>query len=205
MASRALQLADIVDVRAYEREREALRSEIIALKDTRRVAVGPVVSVVFENRDTIRFQVQELARAERALTDDAVSELLATYNALIPEPGHLSATLFVELTSREEMERWLPKLVGVEDSLRLEITQPGEGSASEVVRGETEATHAAQLTRAEVTAAVHFVYFDFTPEQVERFRTGNVALAVEHPAYPERTELPASTKASLLSDLDLDR
>ena len=100
------------------------------------------------------------------------------------------------------MQRWLPKLVGVEESLRLEIIQAEEGSAPAVIQGKTEATHAAQLTRAGVTAAVHFVYFEFAPEQVELFRTGNVVLAVEHPAYPERTELPAATKASLLRDLD---
>ena len=201
MATRALQLADIVDVRAYERQRDALRVDVIALKATRRVPVGPVLSVVFENRATIRFQVQEMARAERASTDEAILELLGTYNPLIPEPGHLSATLFIELTTRTEMEQWLSLLVGIEESLALEITPPGAGSPAATVRGHTEEAHAAQLTRSEVTAAVHFIHFDFTAEQVELFRRGRVVLAVDHPSYPERTELSDATHASLLADL----
>ncbi|MBW8079417.1 MAG: DUF3501 family protein [Gallionella sp.] len=201
MATRALQLADIVDVRAYERERDKLRGEVIALKAIRRVTVGPVVSMVFENRDTIRFQVQEMARAERASTDEAVLDLLGTYNPLIPEAGHLSATLFIELTNRAEMQHWLSLLVGIEESLQLQITLPGADLAVTTIKGHTEEGHAAQLTRSEVTAAVHFIHFDFTADQVELFRRGRVAVAVDHPSYLEHTELSEATRASLLGDL----
>jgi len=119
--SRELTLADISDLRAYEREREALRARIIELKRARRVPVGPVVTAVFENRETIRFQVQEMVRAERMLTDEAVQAELDTYNPLIPGPGQLSATLFVELTTKAELEEWLPKLVGVERAVELRV------------------------------------------------------------------------------------
>ena len=202
MTTRRLGLDDIADARAYERERDDFRARIIELKKTRRVPVGPVVTLVFENRDTIRFQIQEMARAERLFSDEAIQVELDTYNPLIPEPGELSASLYIELTSRAEMEHWLPRLVGIERSVRLEVTSPGSnGSGPEVIPCQVEESHAAQLTREAVTAAVHFVRFELSPAQVERFRDGRVALAVEHPEYHERTPLGEGTVSSLAGDL----
>ncbi len=101
--TRKLSLDDIADLRAYEREREQFRDRIIALKAHRRVPVGPIVTVMFENRDTMRFQIQEMARAERMLTDEAIRTELDVYNPLIPEPGQLVATLFIELTTKDQL------------------------------------------------------------------------------------------------------
>ncbi len=192
-----LTLDDIADLRAYEREREDFRARIIDLKRRRRVAVGPLITLVFENAETIRFQVQEMARAERMLSDDQIQTELDTYNALIPEPGRLSATLFVELTSRAELVEWLPKLVGVERSVELLI---GDADA-EVVRSEVDEEHAAALTREEVTASVHYVRFALTSAQVARFAREPVVLAVNHPNYAEGARLSDGTKATLLDDL----
>ena len=193
-AGRKLVLADIADTRAYEREREEFRARIIALKKVRRVAVGPVVSLVFENRDTIRFQVQEMARAERLLSDQAIQTELDTYNPLIPGPGQLSISLYIELTSRSEMEHWLPRLVGIERTVEIELSE-------ERVTCEVDEHHAALLTREAVTAAVHFVRFELSRAQIEAFRTGPVAVAITHPAYRERTVMEEATRASLLEDL----
>jgi hypothetical protein len=202
VTGRWLGLDDIADARAYEREREEFRARIIGLKKIRRVAIGPVVSLVFENRDTIRFQIQEMARAERLLSDEAIQVELDTYNPLIPGPGELSATMYIELTSRAEMERWLPRLVGIERAVRLEITGTGaNGSGPEVVDCQVDEAHAANLTREEVTAAVHFVRFELSAAQIESFGTGSVTLAIAHPQYEERTELSPETRASLLEDL----
>ena len=88
--TRSLTLDDIADLPTYEREREAFRDHVIALKRRRRVAVGPLVTLLFENRDTIRFQIQEMARVERLATDAAIESELDAYNPLIPEPGGLS-------------------------------------------------------------------------------------------------------------------
>src|SRR4051794_5557729 len=118
---RKLTLDDITDLRAYEREREAFRAHVIEVKRDRRVAVGPIVTLLFENRDTIRFQVQEMARAERIMSDEGILTELGIYNPLIPEPGQLVATLFVELTSKELLMEWLPKLVGIERSVVLRL------------------------------------------------------------------------------------
>jgi hypothetical protein len=190
-----LTLADIDDLRAYERTREETRERVIELKRRRRVAVGPLVTLVFENADTVRFQVQEMARAERMVSDAQIQAELDTYNPLIPGPGELSATLFIELTSKEDLVRWLPRLVGVERSVRLEL------DGGEVVEATVPPEHAAQLTREEVTASVHYLRFGLTPAQVERFAAGPVILAIDHPNYRHRAPLGKESRAALLEDL----
>ena len=189
-----LTLADIADLRAYERERDGFRAEIIALKKRRRVGVGPVVTFLFENRDTVRFQIQEMARAERMLTDEAIENELAAYNPLIPDPGSLSATMFIELTSPAEVRAWLPKLAGVERSVKLRI-----GAAT--VAAELEAGHASRLTRDDVTASVHYVRFVLSEAEVGAFAERPVSVAVEHPAYSYATQLRPETHRELLGDL----
>src|SRR3954469_8006788 len=139
-----LTMDDIVDLRAYEREREEFRSRIIELKKRRRIPVGPFVTLVFENRDTIRFQIQEMARAEKILSDEAIQTELDIYNPLIPERGSLAATLFIELTSKDDLMEWLPKLVGIERAVQLEI-------GDVVVTARVDAEHEKQLTRDTIT------------------------------------------------------
>jgi hypothetical protein len=190
-----LTLDDISDLRAYERERDDFRRGIIALKRRRRVGLGDVVTLLFENTQTMRFQIQEMARAEKLISDDAIETELRVYNPLIPEPGQLCATLFIELTSKDALMEWLPKLVGIESSVALRL--PG----GELVRAVVDEDHGKQLTRDEITASVHYVRWQLTPDQVERFASGPVALVADHPAYAAETELPADTAAELLGDL----
>jgi hypothetical protein len=197
-ASRQLTLADIADLRQYEREREEFRGRVIELKKRRRVHVGPIVTLVFENRDTIRFQIQEMARAERMLSDEAIETELGIYNPLIPNRGELSATLFVELTSKDELMAWLPKLVGIETAVELRL---GEGDGAVAVRCDVDPEHEKQLTREEVTASVHYVRFSLSPDQVEAFARGPVTLALAHANYGEATLLEEATRESLLEDL----
>jgi Protein of unknown function (DUF3501) len=201
MANTKLTVADIADLRAYERIRIEFRQRIIELKRARRVGVGPVVTLLFENRDTMLFQVQEMARAERILTDEGIQAELDAYNPLIPEAGQLSATLFIELTSADQMEHWLSRLVGIERSVEFVIGDGGGGQAAEVVRCVVDEAHAAQLTREEITASVHYVRFEFTQEQIERFAHEPVVLALNHPNYAEGTHLAPATVAALLTDL----
>lgn len=195
---RHLRLEDIEDLRAYERHRDEFRRRIIELKRVRRVAVGPLVTLVFENRDTVRFQIQEMARVEKMSSDEQILGELAVYNALIPEPGELSATLFVELTDEGSLREWLPKLVGIERAVELHIGEPGSGA---VVRSVPEAGHAEQLTREEVTSSVHYLRFALGPDLVDRFATGPVTLAVGLAAYGHETVLDDAVRAELLRDL----
>jgi hypothetical protein len=196
-----LTLEDIADQRAYERERDEFRSSVIAAKRLRRISVGPVVTLVFESRLTVRFQVQEMARAEKMVTDQQIQHELDVYNRLLPTPGELSATLFIELTSEEDLRTWLPRLVGIERACEIRL---GSGDALSVVSSAPEATHQANLTREETTSAVHYVRFPFTEEQVRAFGAGPAALAVNHPEYPAGlpgAELGPATRAELLGDL----
>ncbi len=196
-----LTLEDIADQRAYERERDEFRSNVIAAKKLRRVSVGPVVTLVFESRLTIRFQVQEMARAEKMVTDEQIQHELDVYNRLLPTPGELSATLFIELTSEEELRTWLPRLVGIESACQVRI---GRGDDLTVVRSVAESTHQANLTREETTSAVHYVRFPFTVEQIAAFSAGPARLAVDHPNYPggvPGVELGDATRSELMVDL----
>lgn len=196
--SRKLTLADIADVRAYERQRDQVRRDVIAMKQRRRLAMGTMITVMFENRETMRYQIQEMARVEKLISDDEIQLELDIYNSLIPESGMLCATLFIELTSDEAMREWLPKLVGIESSLVFRLADGTQ------VRSRPEAQHAQQLTRAEITSAVHYLEFEFTPEQVAVFASGPTILALDHRNYVEEIELLASSRAELCTDLAAD-
>ena len=197
MSPRKLTLDDILDLRAYERTREEFRRQIIDLKARRRLVLGTFISIVFENRETIRFQIQEMARVEHIATDEGIQEELDVYNPLVPEPGQLRATLFIELTNDEQMRVWLPKLVGIERSVLFRLADGSE------VRCTVEAQHSSQLTREHVTAAVHYLEFEFTPAQVDAFADG-VQLVIDHPEYLEVVELSPTTVAELRADLQPD-
>ena len=193
-----LTLDDIADLRAYERERADFRREVIELKKRRRVAIGPIATLLFENAATIRFQIQEMARVEKILTDEGIQAEIDVYNPLVPEPGELAATLFLELTTNDEVREWLPRLVGIESAIELRI---GDGDGASVVRCEVDPDHERQLTRDETTASVHYVHFRLSPDQVDRFVSGPDALAIVHRAYDHVTTLSDGTREELLADL----
>ena len=189
---RKLTVDDIVDMRAYERERAEFRARIIALKKTRRIALGELMTVVFENTETMRFQIQEMARAERMLRDEQIAHEVETYNELLPDAGQLSATLFVEITDPGALREWLPKLVGLQDHVAIEAA--GERSPAFEIDAE-------RLTREdEITTTVHYLRFTFTPAQQAAFVAGPVVLRIDHPAYQAAVELSDDTRASLVAD-----
>jgi hypothetical protein len=190
-----LTLADVLDLRAYERVREDYRARVIARKRNRRVALGPIMTLVFESFDTVRFQVQEMARVEKIISDEGIQAELDVYNRLLPGERELSATLFVELTSEVALREWLPRLVGIERHVGIAFDGGLVGSVP-------EAQHAAALTRESVTPAVHYLRFPFTEDQVGRFRdAAEVALVTTLPAYEARTLLPPAVREELLGDL----
>ncbi|MHB1988721.1 MAG: DUF3501 family protein [Acidimicrobiales bacterium] len=196
----SLTLADIVEPREYEREREAFRARVIELKRLRRLGIGPFVSVVFENVTTMRFQIQEMARAEKMTTDAQIQAELDIYNPLIPARGELSFTMFIELTSEAELREWLPKLVGVERAVSLRIGEMAPKQPLEVVPALVDAAHGDQLTRDEVTAAVHYARLALDPGQQERFVAGPAAIAIGHRAYSYETTIEQATRESIAAD-----
>jgi hypothetical protein len=189
---RKLSLEDIKDLRAYERERDELRTRIIDTKKRHRFDLGEIISLTFETTDTMRFQVQEMARAERMLTDEQIQHELDTYNQLIPDDGELSASLFIELTSREQMMEWLPKLVGIQRAVLFRF---------DGVEVRAEPMDEERLTREEVTAAVHFLKFRLPPDVVPKLGAGPVVLAIDHPNYQAEVTLTDEQRQTLLADL----
>jgi hypothetical protein len=194
---RKLTLDDITDLRAYERERDEFRRHIVELKRRRRIHLGTVVTVTFENLDTVRFQIQEMARAEKMLRDEQIAHELEVYNELIPEPGELSGTLFIELTSEEQLREWLPKLVGVQREVRFRLPEAGDECYVDCVPEDEE-----RLTREEeTTPAVHYLKFPFSAVQADALREGPAFLEITHPEYQESVELSPAQRDDLADDL----
>jgi hypothetical protein len=194
---RKLTVDDIVDHRAYERERDEFRATIIALKQRRRVALGDFITIVFENTDTMRFQVQEMARAERMLTDDAIAHEVETYNELVPDAGELSGTLFIELTADDALREWLPRLRGVEFAVRFDLGPPDDAQQVVGVPRDEE-----RLTRDDITSTVHYLRFPFSPAQHALLAEGPARLVVDHPEYQVSVELDDAQRAELLRDFE---
>ena len=189
---RKLTVDDIVDHRAYERERDEFRARIIAMKKRRRIALGDLLTITFENTDTMRFQVQEMARAERMLTDAAIAGEVATYNELIPDEGELSSTLFIELTDDALLREWLPKLINVQHDVHFVLA---DGSRVDAVPDDEE-----RLTRDDTTATVHYLKFSFTPEQRALLGGSPAQVVVDHPEYQAVAELTDDQRAELAAD-----
>ncbi len=191
---RKLTVDDIVDLRAYEREREDFRAHVIALKKSRRIALGDLVTIVFENTDTMRFQIQEMARAEKMLRDEQIEHEVETYNELIPDSGELSATLFIEITDPDALRDWLPKLPGIQRHVAFDIA----GSEVRGVEPDEE-----RLTREdEITSTVHYLKFTLPPAQQAAFAAGPVRLFVDHPAYQAESVLSDEQRAALAADFE---
>ena len=155
------------------------------------------MTLVFECFDTVRFQVQEMARAERIATDEGIQGELDVYNRLLPGDGELSATLFIELTSDDELRQWLPRLVGIERAVGHRAAPTGE-VVGERARAAPTPRRSPGTT---VTPAVHYVRFGFRPAQVGGPGRGAAAGGLRHPAYEARTELGEATRAELAGDL----
>jgi len=191
---RKLTNADIKDLREYEREREAFRAEIIAMKKRRRIPLGELMSIVFENAATMRFQIQEMARAERMLRDEQIAHEVETYNELIPEDGELSGTLLIELTDDEALRYWLPRLVKIEDYVKFLV-------GDEVVPAREE--DAERLTREDITSTVHYLKFGpFSEEQQAAFRDSSTAIriVIDHPEYQADVALTEEQREELVGD-----
>ncbi len=192
-----LELADILDLREYERVRPEYLQKIIAKKKLRRVHVGPLVSLVFENRDTVVFQIQEMARAEKISTDEGIQVELDIYNSLIPDLSELKATLFIELTSEADLKEWLPKLVGIEKSVFI-----SDVNLKEVIYSVPLSEHEKLLTKEDITASVHYISFNLSSLK-EDLTVGKFIVGIEHKNYNFRVEIDGDYAREVLSDLEV--
>ena len=195
MTNEKIELKDVLNFFEYEKVRTEMRERVIELKRERRVTVGRHLSFVFENRDTVLFQIQEMCRVERITDDAKIQDELDVYNALLPARRELSATLFIEITDKEQIQPVLDRFMGIDIGPTVWI-QVGKEFA---IPGEFEAGHSDEEKGK--LAAVHFVRFAFSAEALRAFRTSAVDLVADHPAPRARARLSDETKAELLTDL----
>jgi hypothetical protein len=189
-----IEFGEILNIYEYEKVREQKRREIIEIKKKRRLFVGDLVHLVFENRDTVWFQIQEMIRAERMVRDEEIQQEIDIYNELIPEKNQLSITMFIEIPDEQERKRLLPQLVGIHDHLWFHI---GNKHSIRAVADE-KSQRDYQYGKA---AVVHFFKLNLTPEQVKDFAELPVRVEINHPNYKAMVEMPEEVKAELVKDL----
>jgi hypothetical protein len=187
--------SDLMSLEQYSRERQQIRKRMIEYRGRRRLQVGPHCTWSFEDRETVRYQLQEMLRAEKVFEAAGIEEELATYNPLIPDGRNLKATLLIEYPDREERTERLKAMRGIERRCWLRVDgQPQVFAiADEDLERETD----------EKTSAVHFLRFEFTATMIESLRGGaGLAAGIDHPAYPHSIDpMPAELRQSLLADL----
>jgi hypothetical protein len=185
---------DLLPAAEYEQQREPFRSQIIALKQRRRISIGPLITLVFENRETLRFQTQEMVRVEHILEPHKVQEELDVYNALMPGSGELSATLMIEITEQDRMKEWLDVFMGLDHGEKIAIR-----AGTEQAFGLFEGGHSHETK----ISAVHFVRFRPTASMTAAFADLHVpvALTVHHHAYHAEAPVPGSMREEWLKDL----
>jgi len=190
-----LTAADLLSLEQYHKERSRLRAEVLAHKRHRQAPLGANLTLYFEDRLTMRYQVQEMLRAERIFESEAIAEELAAYNPLIPDGTNLKATMMLEYPDVGERRAALERLRGVENAVYVEVGTLGRvfGYADE------------DLTRSDdtKTSAVHFVRFELDAAMCAALKSGApLKLGVEHEHYAEVLDASPELRASLAADLD---
>jgi len=186
-------LDEIQGPERYERMRDDFRRHIIAMKKNRRVTVGEYITFVFENHETVLFQIQEMLRAERITDLDKVRFEVEVYNELIPEEGELSSTMLIEITEPERIRPELVRLLGIDKAVSLQIGD----------RFTIPAVFEAGRSKEDNLSAVQYVRFPLPSEAREAFLDERLParLVINHPNYQAATELPADVRRSLTADL----
>ena len=185
--------ADLQNLHEYELARPEIRQHVIDLKKRRRVALGGLMTLVFENRDTVRFQIQEMLRVERIVRPDKVQEEIDVYNELLPGPGEVAATLFIEVTEPAEVQPTLDRFIGLDEPGRL-VLKVGDRACP--------ALFAAGQSREDRISAVHYIRFSLGEEGRKALEAhARAALAVDHAGYRAEAILCPETIQELLADL----
>lgn len=188
-------LEEILLPKQYELKRPKILPEIIQYKKSRRLILGEMMSLIFENHRTLWFQVQEMVRVERMEDPELIREELNVYNALLPEKGQLSATLFIEITDTKRMLDELSRFKGIEDGecISLEF-QPGSG-----IVGIFDMLY----RNPNKVSSVYFLKFNIPEDSVIKVSDPNIALhlVVNHPNYYVRAQVPMELRRQLGEEL----
>ncbi|MEE9466009.1 MAG: DUF3501 family protein [Candidatus Neomarinimicrobiota bacterium] len=187
--------ADLLDIEKYEQVRPEFRQEIMAHKQVRRIQLGPDISITFEDRRTIIFQIQEMMRAERLVRASAIQAEIDVYNDLIPDQGQLSATLFIEITQSDHIKSNLNRFIGLTDDQSL-CLQVGDHR----IEAEFEAGRAEE----DKISSVHYIRFSFSPRQIALFLDESIAvnMSIYRSDYHHTIPLSPESRSSLSLDFD---
>jgi hypothetical protein len=193
-AMQKLTPSDLYTLEAYARERTAFRARVLAHKQARTVHLGAHLTLIFEDRLTIQYQVQEMLRIERIFEPAGIQEELDAYNPLIPDGSNLKATLLIEYADPAERARRLVELHGIEHRIGLHVDR--EAAVLAIADEDLE------RSTDEKTSAVHFLRFELNAIQARSLTRGaDVRLAVDHSAYRAEVSLSATAVAALSADL----
>jgi hypothetical protein len=186
---------DLFSLEEYAERRSGIRSDTIQIKKLREVNLGEHVRMLFENKKTVQFQIQEMLRIEKIFEADGIQEELDVYNSLVPEGSNLKATMMIEYTNVEERTVALSKLIGVERSIYFQVGNHDKVFAicNEDMDRETEVK----------TSAVHFMRFEFDQVMVKEFVSGvPVKVGVSHPHYDYEIILNSESQDALSQDFN---
>ena len=174
---RPLDVSEILNIADYELTRETFRPRVMAIKARRRIALGPHLTLLFENRETVRYQIQEMMRIERIVKPEDIVHEVETYNELLPSTGELSGCLLIEYEDPEERQVKLVELLGLENHVWLNV---GDLPPSKVRLDDR------QISPHRISAVQYFK-IPLTPNQMgqweEAGRTGQIRLVADHPSY----------------------
>ncbi|MBX3663610.1 MAG: DUF3501 family protein [Burkholderiales bacterium] len=185
----------LMPLEAYAKARPEFRAKVMAHKKDRSLHLGGNVTLIFEDELTIRYQIQEMLRAERIFEEEGINDELEAYNPLIPDGSNWKATMMIEYPDENERRARLAKLIGIEDRVWVQVAG--------CERVHAIADEDLERENAEKTSSVHFMRFELTPAMVSALRGGApLAAGVDHPNYSVTVDrVPDATRASLLADL----
>ena len=184
----------LMTLEAYAKYRKQHKTEVVAHRRLRSVALGEHINVQFEDERTVRYQIQEMLRIEKIFEEEGIQAEIDVYAPLVPDGTNWKATLLLEYPDVHERRRELARLIGVEDRMFVEV----EGHA----RIYAIADEDLERENDEKTSSVHFLRFEFPSAAREAVRAGaSVKLGCDHPNYPAHVSIAAETLASLAGDL----
>jgi hypothetical protein len=185
--------SDLLPLERYAVERPQFRARAIAHKKARALALGPHASLLFEDRLTVQYQVQEMLRIERIFEAAGIQDELDAYNPLIPDGRNLKATMLLEFPDPAERALRLAQLAGVEHRVYAQVAGAPRVFA--------HADEDLDRSTADKTSAVHFLRFEFPPAAIAALRAGApLAIGIEDPRLPVQVDVPDATRAALLAD-----
>ncbi|RMF98671.1 MAG: DUF3501 family protein [Gammaproteobacteria bacterium] len=190
-----LSLGDLYPLETYARLRPEFRARVMEHKAHRKLPLGEHVTLLFEDRLTMHYQVQEMLRAERLFEEADIAAELDAYNPLIPDGSNWKATMLIEYPDPEQRREALARLTGIEHRVWMQVEgfEPVHAIADEDLERSTE----------DKTSAVHFLRFELAPEMIAALRNGaGLHAGISHPAYEVSVQVPELTRESLLADLD---